>query len=121
MNAILLAVALCATPPLHAARAQDDGLVTVTETVGYADLDLSTAQGASALAARMRSAVRRACGPTSDLDLEGRTEERRCMVRTTEQARAAADRLVAPAGQARQAIATAVGTGPSAEPAAPRR
>ena len=113
MKLILSIAALAATPPLQPARAQDDGLVTVMEAVDHADLDLRTARGASVLAARMRSAARRACGPTSDVDLEGQTEARRCMAKTTEQARAVSNRLVASAGQALQANATAQGAATS--------
>ncbi|HZF43520.1 MAG TPA: UrcA family protein [Sphingomonadaceae bacterium] len=95
MKSILLIAALAAAVPQQSARAQDDALVTVSEAVGHADLDLATAQGASTLAARMRSAAGRACGPTSDFDLEGRTAARRCVAKALREARKAGDRLAA--------------------------
>jgi UrcA family protein len=83
------AVAFAAAP----AFAQSGGATRLT--IGYADLDLSTARGVARLDRRIRTAVEVACGPTSDADLHGKNVARQCRVETLALARAQRDTAIA--------------------------
>ena len=56
--------------------------VIATSTVETADLDLSSAKGQRALDRRLALAVKEVCGPSSDVDIAGKNEVRRCRVDT---------------------------------------
>jgi UrcA family protein len=56
--------------------------ITVTSTVQIADLDLSSAKGQRALDSRLVRAVKDVCGSSSDIDVAGKNEVRRCRSET---------------------------------------
>jgi len=59
------------------------------QVVRYADLDLATSEGRSALDRRLALAVRDVCGSASDADLHGKNVVRQCLAQT---ARAVSER-----------------------------
>lgn len=73
--------------------------VTEVRVVSVADLDLSTAQGRSALDRRLVRAAIDACGSASDADLEGRNDLRLCRATALAKARAAGEQRIAKLGR----------------------
>jgi len=69
--------------------------------VRYADLDLGTREGRSALDHRLAFAVRDVCGSASDADLHGKNVVRRCLAQTARAASARRDAALASAAVAR--------------------
>jgi UrcA family protein len=69
--------------------------------VRYADLDLATQAGRSALDRRLAFAVREVCGSASDADLHGKNVVRRCLAQTARAASARRDAALASTAAAR--------------------
>ena len=99
----LMLSALAATPALaQAAPALESRVVVRT-----ADLDLGSAAGKRTLDHRIAIAVVEACGETSNVDLAGRNEIRRCRDETSAAVAANRDRLVELASRGQQIILAA--------------
>lgn len=96
MKTVTLAALIAATLSAAPALAQP-GPTRIA--VGHADLDLTTAQGRSALDLRILRAARTACGTPSPADPRGRAELDACVA----EVRAAARQAVAIAVTRRQA------------------
>ncbi|MDP1909604.1 MAG: UrcA family protein [Hyphomicrobium sp.] len=75
--------------------------------VRTADLDLGSATGQRTLDHRIAIAVVEACGETSNVDLAGRNEIRRCRDETSASVAANRDRLVELASRGQQIILAA--------------
>lgn len=86
----LMLSALAATPAI--AQLAPSGETRVV--VSTADLDLGSTAGQRTLDHRIAIAVVEACGETSNADLAGRNEIRRCRYETSAQVAANRDRLV---------------------------
>jgi len=71
MKALVIAVALIGAAPA-AADAPDDANQVESVEVRIGDLDLRRASDAERLDRRLRSAVRRVCGPPASVSLEAR-------------------------------------------------
>jgi UrcA family protein len=96
--AFTAAAALVAAQPAFAQdRAGSTRLV-----VSYSDLDLSTRSGIRAFDRRIRSAVEKACGPTSSFDPRGSNLVRDCRAETLVVARAQRDSAIAQAAHGAQ-------------------
>ena len=75
--AALLAVGITAASGIgHVAQAQINDVRTIA--VHHGDLDLNSSAGRTALEARIRHAVRAACGSASPADLEGQNQVAEC-------------------------------------------
>ena len=72
-----------------------------TATVQHSDLDLSTKAGTDRLKHRVWRAVAEVCGTTSEFDIEGKNDIRKCRRDTARLAVADADQLVADAQRGR--------------------
>jgi len=81
---ILLAIAAAAAAFGAApAPARDSATAPVeVQIVRYADLDLATPAGRSALDRRLAFAVREVCGDASDVDVHGKNVVSRCLAQT---------------------------------------
>jgi UrcA family protein len=86
----LLLSAFVAAPTLAQSVAPAPSRVVVTT----ADLDLGSKAGQGALDRRLAHAVIEACGTTSDADLAGQNDVRRCREQTSAAVAARRDRLV---------------------------
>lgn len=79
---LMLAAAAVSTglllPTVSQAATESDQAI-VSEQVGFADLDLATAEGRAELQARIDSSIRRVCADTGALDLQARLAVRECM------------------------------------------
>jgi UrcA family protein len=53
-----------------------------SSTVQTADLDLTSAKGQQALDRRLQQAVKEVCGKSSDVDVAGKNDVRRCRAET---------------------------------------
>jgi UrcA family protein len=95
LAATAAALALSASPALA-----QDGSAPSHIVVSYADLDLSTDDGARRLDRRIRTAVETVCGPTSDADPAGKNDVLRCRAETLAFARAQRDSALAAASSA---------------------
>lgn len=87
-GAAMLATPASAQPPAGA-----------TVAVSYADLDLTTPAGIRTLDRRILSAVRQACGPTSDFDPAGRNLVEACRSDALERLSAQRETAIAAANQ----------------------
>lgn len=77
--ALLLAATLAFSPGFAQPWARPPEPVKMSETISYADLDLSTAEGAHKMLARIRAAVARTCAqPRTQVLPRADTEEWRC-------------------------------------------
>jgi UrcA family protein len=77
--ALLLAAVLALSPGFAQPWARPPEPVKMSETISYADLDLSTTEGARAMLVRIRAAVARTCvQPRSQAMPRADTEEWRC-------------------------------------------
>ena len=56
--------------------------ILASSTVQTADLDLTTAKGQQALDRRLQQAVKEVCGKSSDVDVAGKNDVRRCRAET---------------------------------------
>ncbi len=99
----LMLSALAATPALAQAVPSAETRVVVRT----ADLDLGSAAGKRTLDRRIAIAVVEACGETSNVDLAGRNEIRRCRDETSSAVAANRDRLVELASRGQQIILAA--------------
>lgn len=86
----LLLSALVATPAVAQSASPAESRVVVTT----ADLDLASSAGQRALDRRLTHAVIEACGITSDADLAGQNDIRRCRDETRAVIATDRDRLV---------------------------
>jgi UrcA family protein len=103
LHALLAAAATCAAIP---APAQHPGS-PLQYMVTHADLDLSTRRGIRRLDQRIRSAVRLACGPLSDVDPAGRNRIRACRRALMAEAHLQRDQAIAArSGESKVDIAT---------------
>ena len=100
---ILMLSAFAATPAL----AQTAPLAENRIVVRTADLDLSQSAGQRALDHRIAIAVVEACGETSNVDLAGKNEIRRCRAETSAQVAANRDRLVELASKGKDIVLAA--------------
>ena len=99
----LILSALAATPALSQAAPSAETRIVVST----ADLDLGSATGKRALDHRIAIAVVEACGETSNVDLAGRNEIRRCRDETSASVVANRDRLVELASRGQDIILAA--------------
>jgi hypothetical protein len=95
-----LGVALGAAP----AFAQAPTFESRPQVVRYADLDLASEAGRTALDRRIRAAIDEACGGASDADLEGSNQVRRCRTETRARVALQRDRAIASAQPASRTI-----------------
>jgi len=91
----ILAAALCVAP----AAAQAPSTSDRTLVVRYADLDLNSPAGISALDRRIHAAVRIACGTASDADVHGKNLVLQCRADTLASVAAQREKAIALAGQ----------------------
>ena len=98
MKTVLIAATLAASLAVAAAPALAQP-APLRVAVSHADLDLTTAQGRSALELRILRAARTACGTPSPADPRGRADLNACVA----EARTAARQAVAIAVARRQA------------------
>lgn len=88
-----LGVALGAAPTF----AQGPTFESRPQVVRYADLDLTSEAGRTALDRRIRAAIDEACGVASEADLEGSNKVRRCREEASTHAALQRDRAIASA------------------------
>jgi UrcA family protein len=93
---LITAAVIKATPALAAEPVQPAINVSHVRT---ADLDLSTTAGQRVLDLRLAHAAREVCGIASDVDLEGKNNDRKCRVEVLANAKNQRDELVAAAGR----------------------
>ena len=100
---VLMFSAFAATPALAQAATSAETRVIVRT----ADLNLGSAAGQRTLDHRIAIAVVEACGETSNVDLAGRNEIRRCRDQTSASVAANRDRLVQLAARGQSIILAA--------------
>lgn len=83
MKTLLAFAAASAAFGAAPAPARDSAPVPQSEVVRYADLNLATEAGRSALDRRISLAVREVCGSASDVDVHGKNLVRRCRMETS--------------------------------------
>jgi len=93
---LITAAAIQAAPALAAEPAQPSINVSYVRT---ADLDLSSPAGQRALDLRLAHAAREVCGIASDVDLEGKNNDRKCRNDVLANANSQRDQLLAAAGR----------------------
>ena len=85
MTHALIAAGLAALAIAHPAAAQSSA--TSTQSVSYADLDLSTVHGRATLDARVRTAARQVCEiGTEEASLRERVEAKACFAKAVSSA-----------------------------------
>lgn len=103
LSSLILALsAFSATPALAQSPASETRIVVRT-----ADLNLSQSAGQRVLDHRIAIAVVEACGETSNIDLAGKNEIRRCRAETSAEVAANRDRLVELASQGKEIVLAA--------------
>jgi len=93
---LITAAAIKATPALAAEPVQPAINISYVRT---ADLDLSSAAGQRVLDLRLAHAAREVCGVASDVDLEGKNNDRKCRNDVLANAKNQRDQLLAAAGR----------------------
>jgi UrcA family protein len=94
-TAFLITAAAIKAAPAIAEPVTPEVNVSLVRT---ADLDLSTASGQRTLDVRLAHAAREVCGTASDVDLEGKNDDRRCRADVLAKANGQRDQLLAAAG-----------------------
>ena len=103
LSLAILAAAVTAQP---AFAGQPAAAPAGTVVVRTADLDLTSRSGVAALDRRIRTAVREACGASSDTDLQGRNADRKCRAETRASAVPLRDSAIANARLASPTLAS---------------
>ena len=102
MKTLLPLAALAALAFTAAPAAAEAPAGSATVAVQHADLDLNSRAGVAKLDRRIRAAVETACGTTSDFDVRGKNEVKRCRVDSLEAVAAQRDKVIATAQRASQ-------------------
>ena len=100
MKKMLTLAAFAAALLVAPASAQPGSTPSPTQTVSYADLDLSRSSDVERLDRRIARAAQAACGPVSSSDPRGKIEARRCRAQAQQAAALQRDRAIASAEQA---------------------
>jgi UrcA family protein len=102
MKTLLPLAALAALAFTAAPAAAEAPAGSATVAVHYADLDLNSRAGVARLDRRIRAAVESACGATSDFDVRGKNEIKRCRADTLAAVAAQRDKVIASSQRASQ-------------------
>ncbi|MEP3224964.1 MAG: UrcA family protein [Parasphingorhabdus sp.] len=94
-KAIFAATALAVTATGFSAAANAQGRITKSVEVSYADLDLTSTEGQSALDGRIKGAVRKVCGGFDSKNLRDAVDHSNCMQEAKQSAKRAQVSLIA--------------------------